>query len=313
MKSILIIIDYFGKWPEWMPIFLASCEANPTVNWLIHTDCSIPEKHPENVSFSAISLSDYYRRVSRILGINFNPPNTYKLCDLEPFYGILYSKEIKRFDYYGYGDIDVVYGNIRHFYTDEVLRHNVVSTHDYFVSGHLALFKNIRRTRKAFRLLPKWKERLEDPNYVSLNEFGLTEIFKRPEIVSRETRNRMPLMSVCFELWFDLTRLRHALCWRNNYLVEQYTTPFIHITWHDGTMNHPDTWYWQNGRLTNGKDGDREFIYLHFMNFKYPRYMHPVFGTVAPWKNLPRLLNFDPKDRGTGRIRIDKKGFHLEK
>ena len=38
MKSILIIIDYFGKWPEWLLVFLANCEANPTVNWLIHKE-----------------------------------------------------------------------------------------------------------------------------------------------------------------------------------------------------------------------------------------------------------------------------------
>ena len=312
MKSILIIIDYFGKWPEWLPVFLASCEANPTVNWLIHTDCPIPEKHPTNVSFSSISLSDHYSRISRILGINFNPSNPYKLCDIKAFYGALYTNEIKGYDYYGHGDIDVVYGNIRKFYTDEVLKHDVVSAHDFLVSGHLALFKNTRNTRNAFRLLPKWKEKLENQNYMSLDEFESTSLFKRPKIFSEEIRVKWTIILVFCDLLLDITRPRHALYWRNNYFIEQYSTPFIYKKWHDGTMDHPDTWYWYNGRITNNKDGDREFLYLHFMNFKYPRYMHPIFGKEAPWQKLPKLLNFNPKDIGAGRVRIDRQGFHLE-
>jgi hypothetical protein len=312
MKSILIIINYFGKWPEWLPIFLASCEANPTVNWLINTDCPIPDKYPANVSFSSISLSDHYRNISSILGIHFNPINTYKLCDIKAFYGALYAKEIERYDYYGYGDIDVVYGNIRKFYNDQVLKHNVISAHDNIVSGHLALFKNIPKIKNAFHLLPKWKEKLENQNYMNLDEYESTIIFKRPKIFSEEIRARWPLISKCGDLFLDITRPRHSLYWRNNYFVEQYSTPFIHKKWHDSTMDHPDTWYWYNGKLTNNKDGDREFLYFHFMNFKYPRYIHSIFGTEAPWGKMSKLLKFDKSAIGSGRIRIDKQGFHLE-
>ena len=312
MKSILIIIDYFGKWPEWLPIFLASCEANPTVNWLIYTDCPIPEKYPANVSFSSISLSDHYSRISRILGIKFNPLYAYKLCDTRPFYGVLYAKEIEKYDYYGHGDIDVVYGNIRAFYTDQVLRYDVVSSHYDIVSGHLSLFKNTPRIKYSFRLINKWKEKLEDHNYRRLDEIESTTIFKRPRILSEKIRVEWPILLTCLDLLFDFTRPRHALRWFNNYFVEQYSTPFIFKLWHDGTMNHPDTWYWKDGRLTNKTDGDREFLYLHFMNYKFARSIHPSFGTEAPWQKLSKLLNFDPKDIGTGRIRIDKQGFNLE-
>lgn len=36
----------------------------------------------------------------------------YKLCDFKPAYGFLFPEIIKRYDFWGHGDIDVVYGNI---------------------------------------------------------------------------------------------------------------------------------------------------------------------------------------------------------
>ena len=50
-KSIILIIPYFGKWPVWFNAYLKSIEANQTINWLIPTDCNIPEKYPKNIEF----------------------------------------------------------------------------------------------------------------------------------------------------------------------------------------------------------------------------------------------------------------------
>ncbi|WP_211090272.1 DUF6625 family protein [Pseudothauera nasutitermitis] len=45
--SLCFVIPYFGKWPFWMPFFLASCRANPTVDWLLFSDCGeLPDCPP---------------------------------------------------------------------------------------------------------------------------------------------------------------------------------------------------------------------------------------------------------------------------
>ncbi|MEO1131626.1 MAG: DUF6625 family protein, partial [Cyanobacteria bacterium J06639_1] len=43
MKIALIVV-WFGQWPIWFPAFLRSCELNPSVDWLIFTDCPKPEE-----------------------------------------------------------------------------------------------------------------------------------------------------------------------------------------------------------------------------------------------------------------------------
>jgi hypothetical protein len=55
MKTILIIVDYFGKWPKWFDMYLKSCELNPTIHFRVHTDCPVPVDSPANVTFVPIS------------------------------------------------------------------------------------------------------------------------------------------------------------------------------------------------------------------------------------------------------------------
>lgn len=60
-------------------------------------------------------------------------PNSYKLCDFKPTYGLIFSEYIAKYDFWGMGDIDVIYGNIRDFITEDVLNNNDIITvkHDF--------------------------------------------------------------------------------------------------------------------------------------------------------------------------------------
>ncbi len=132
MKSVIIMIDYFGgRWPQWFPLFLESCRHNPTITWLLHSDCPKDTPLPDNVHIRTISYADYCERVSHKLNISFQPAQYHKLCDLKPMLGYLHREQIRGYDYYGYGDLDVLWGNIRRFYTPEVLTRNVISTHTW--------------------------------------------------------------------------------------------------------------------------------------------------------------------------------------
>lgn len=99
MKSIVIIIDYFGTFPKFFPFFLESCRWNPTINWIIHTDCAYIGNIPENVELKIIPWQDYKDYVSIKLGIHFNPDVAYKICDLKPAYGDLWNHEIINYDF----------------------------------------------------------------------------------------------------------------------------------------------------------------------------------------------------------------------
>ena len=169
MKSIIIFIDYFGEWPPWIELFFESCRSNSTVNWCLHTDCA-PISAPSNVRIISIPFEQYCQKVSDTLQIRFRPERTYNICNLKPTVGILHSALLEGYDFFGWGDLDVIYGDIRAIYSDKILRNNVISSHAGICSGHLLLMKNRDWLRHAFLLLQEWKTRLEDPGPFGWND-----------------------------------------------------------------------------------------------------------------------------------------------
>ena len=294
MRSILILIPYFGRWPEWFPLYLESCRANPSVHWRFFTDCPLPPDPPPNVGFERTDFGAYCERVSQSLGIDLKPARAYKVCDLRPAFGEIHAEAIAGYDYYGYGDIDVIYGDIRRFYDDRVLSHLCVSSHWDRCSGHFTLLRNLPLVRSAFRRIPRWRERMANPEYQALDESKFAKVFlrhrKHPDWLRRLYRFLDPLQG---RSWFR----------------EQHTTILSPKPWWDGSLEHPEVWYWRQGRLTNARDGDREFPYLHFMNWKSASWLPKFRGERAAWEGLERLNHVPPGREGEG-VRIDRSGFH---
>jgi len=303
MKSIIIIVDYFGKrWPEWFPIYLESCRKNSTITWLFHTNCDHSSFNIENVIFRSMTKEEYIKNVNQKLGINFPPDDNYKICDLRPAYGELYEEEIRGYDFFGYGDLDLLYGDIRKFYTDEVLENNVISTHTWCLSGHLTLIRNTKWLRSAFRRIKNWKSILEKDGNQSFDEQIFIHAFKRyPPFLSGKLKSIRFIYDIIYP-----TSIKYR---RKLYLKEQFTTPLAPTPWLDGTFNHPEVWFWKDGRVTNNKDKNKEFIYIHFMNYKHPRYLPAKYGSTAFWDTLPKLVHLKTEDIIKG-VRIDRYGFH---
>lgn len=78
MYKIAIIIPYFGKFPEWIDLFLYSCSLNKkitdniTIDWLIFTDCELPRKIYDNTIFIQMSFKEYCQHVMSCLHIDFH-------------------------------------------------------------------------------------------------------------------------------------------------------------------------------------------------------------------------------------------------
>ncbi len=303
MKSIAIIIPFFGKWPEWIPLYFESIRRNLTVDWYFFTDCEVPDNSPENIYFNEITFQDYVKFVGDRLQINFKPSSPYKLCDLKPAYGYLHEDLIRNYDCFGFGDVDVIYGDIRKFYSDDVLSCNCISSHADRVAGHLTLFRNKKNLRQAFMKITKkkgrstsgWKELYSHPEFLGLDEAEFSDLFLPPDVGVR---------------WKWFLEWRGAFLRQNNYFVEQHSTILSALRpWHDGTWNFPETWFWKNGRLTNSHDGKREFMYLHFMNWKGERWLDRRYGDKAAWSGLPEINHVPTGEEAKG-FRIDRSGFH---
>lgn len=252
--SICIVIPYFGQWPFWVNFFLESCRYNPTVNWLIYTDCGMLNQCPPNVEIKSISYSDYCKHVSNKLGINFSPLNPYKLCDIRPTYGLIHENDLINYDFWGFGDIDLIYGNIRNFLTNERLTHkDVFSNHSTRTSGHLCLIRNLPDLKIAFRKMPHWQQKFTTQQHLAIDEKDFSKLFLRhknsPQIIQA--------IAKMFDPWLK----------RAEYM-EAYSTPNARIAWIDGSYHFPKKWSWQNGTLTNDINGNLQFMYFHFYGWK---------------------------------------------
>ncbi|MBF4472439.1 DUF6625 family protein [Flavobacterium sp. HJJ] len=158
MKKIVLINCYIGKFPWFFNLFIKSCEFNPTIDFFIFTDNIIEDKIPFNVHLIPFTLADFNILASKKLGFNVNIENPYKLCDFKPAYGELFSEYLDGYDFWGITDIDVVYGRIREFMTDELLDNNeiICIRHD-FITACCMLFKNNTKINLLFKKSADYK------------------------------------------------------------------------------------------------------------------------------------------------------------
>jgi hypothetical protein len=303
MHTIKMLITYFGKFPDWAPLFFETIKRNKSIDFVFYTDCDTDGIELPNVQFKKMTFDEYISLAQQKTGVNFKPANPYKLCDLRPLYPVVHYDDIKDTDFYGWADMDLLFGDIRSFYTDEILKSfDVLSTHSIRISGHMALFRNTPRNRNMYRRIYKWKEKLEHPYFVGIDEHGITNAFTMTIFDKFNEKFNTRINN-------SITRYFKNIKTKRHYFVEQYTTPFFSQPWLDGTRygEHPDEWYYKDGDITNSRDKDRKFIYIHFMNFKNSQYRHD--GSKAPWEGKDKICFASKEDMTTG-ILINKKGIY---
>ena len=283
---ILFLMPYFGRWPFWMPFFLESCRRNPDIDWLFFSDCGVPDNLPPNVTIECMTFSDYCGLVSQRLEIDFAPTQAYKLCDIRPAFGLIHADRLEGYDFWAFGDNDLVYGDLRSYFTaDRLASYDLYSTHERRVAGHLCLIRNSERKRQLFRQIEDWQARFTDQKHHALDEGAFSRIFL--------WRKNFP--EPLFKLVGKFNPWR-----RRSEFTEAFSTPGGCIKWHDGTENFPRRWFWRNGTLTNDRDGERQFPYFHFVCWKrneWPQLPEPDPAEIKRLAAEPAWI-------------IDETGFH---
>jgi hypothetical protein len=235
MKSILLIIPYFGKWPLWFEAYLVSIQANPSIQWLCPTNCELPKYYPDNIKFLETDMLALNKHVNKVVDAKV-PLTPRKFCDLKPAYEDIFKEEIKDYDFWGFCDMDIIWGDIRKFMTKEVLTtYDIISSRKENISGHFNLFKNTPDLNLIYKQVPDYKSLFEQERFMWFDEHVLSNF------------------------------LKHTL---HPYKIKWDT---ILCNQEKGIDSHQEyelnRWYWKEGRLTNTKTG-KEVMYLHFINWK---------------------------------------------
>lgn len=171
-KSIAFIVPYFGKLPNYFQFWLDSCRFNESVHWFIFTDDQSSYDVPDNVTFFYLSFEEIKKRFEERLGFAIALPNAYKLTDFKPSYGYVFQEYLKEFDFWGFCDVDLIFGNIRKFITDDILE----NYDKVLANGHFQLIRNKKKYNELFmkringRLF--YKEAYTDGAHKGFDEYG---------------------------------------------------------------------------------------------------------------------------------------------
>lgn len=242
-----LVIAYVGRLPEWFPVFARSLEANPwlTVYVVGASPGQIAPPTPRNIVPVPMTLDEIRDRASRCFGFTPALPRPYKLCDLKPAYGDLFADLLADHDWFGWGDLDVVYGRLGDLLERELLDDDASML---LSQGSCCFCRNTAEMRTLYQAespgILGWREAFTDPvNRIFDEPGGFHPLCDRLNIPVA-----MPPLRA--DINADLWQLRVA-------------SPFSR------EIDYPEQAFtWREGRLyreffDGGQYGRREFGFIH--------------------------------------------------
>ncbi len=261
MKSAVLILPYFGKFPDILPLFLKTAEKNPNINFLIISDSEENINYPENVMILSQTFSEFRELMERQLGQTIALEKPYKLCDYKPIYGYVLSEQIKQYDYWGYCDCDLIWGDLYSFI--EPLMEDGYDK--IFASGHLTLYRNTQENNELFRILDEGAlfSKISKDNQIYWfdedyqGENNVHDLFLKSgkKVFAEDFSVNFNIDTNCFQ--------------RKMYSPEKRT--YIDIPY------EKEQYYWEAGKIYQVKKREEslaitEYPYIHFQL----RYMHGI-------------------------------------
>lgn len=149
MKKIIYIVPYFGRFPDFFNMWLFSCKYNPTIDWMIITDDETEFAYPPNVHVLYMSFAELKMHIQKKYDFHIELSTPYRLCDYKVAYGDIFYEKIKEYDFWGYCDIDMFWGDVRSFMNEERL--NNYDRIGYL--GHSTIYKNNPEINTLYRSL----------------------------------------------------------------------------------------------------------------------------------------------------------------
>ncbi len=256
MKKIILIIPYFGRFPDYFPLFLKSCKNNPTIDWLIFTDTKEVMEYPSNIHVITMSFYQFCSQIQSKFEFDITLNTPYKLCDYKPAYGYIFQEYLEKYDFWGYCDLDLLFGNLRDFFTEDKLNYYDKIGH----LGHLTLYRNTTDINTLFTR-------------------GINGRIRYQEVF---TTNRICV----FDEWDDMS-INHLFLyngkrvwfWNEFFDVYPYSDNLTRVVrivntekkwlWREKHLKAPVWILWENGRIFaqqywGGRKKRVEYAYVHF-------------------------------------------------
>jgi len=259
-KAIGLIIVWMGEWPTWTAAWLKSCSWNLGVKWLIFCEKPPPSTNVKapNVFFHVMSQSDLERRTERVLGVHVDLKKAYKIADLKPIYGEMFVDLLDDCEFWGWADLDMIWGKIEHFFTAERRRdHDVLSAYRCCLCGPINIFRNNEQGRGLWREIPDFAKQVCETDAT----LGVDEIPLNDQLLKLENAGRLKV-------------------WRRQLLLNDCKQPQWHewslrVEAEDPVTDYPYTEWWLGSAAISNEclfrqQSEQEMIGLHMRIWKTP-------------------------------------------
>lgn len=250
---IAIIVCWYGPWPWYFKYFLHSVKYNPTVDFLLVTDEPLQTALPENVKAIHMSLTDVAALASEKMGFDVALKTSYKLCDYKPAYGDIFSSFLAGYHFWGHGDIDIIFGNIRNFIEPEIMDNfDVLSVHQDYIHGCFGIYRNHPKINTLYKCSRDFKKVFSTHDSYAFDECNGLNYFltqgEKLENIPHEIESMTHLVK-------RMQRQGEVRAFFNFCLLE----PLIgKIRWHNGTLTY---------------NNEIETIAYHLYHFKKEPYL----------------------------------------
>lgn len=261
--KIGILICWYGKFPWYFNFFVHSAKFNPSIDFIIVTDENITIQLPENIKIIKKSFEDTIRLIETKLGCPVTITSAYKLCDFKPAYGLIFEDYLEKYNFWGHGDIDVIFGNIRNFITEHILSENdFISVRRDYITGYFVLFRNTKKMNLLFTESKDYKIVFaNNQNYCfdECNHLHQFIVFNRNNIL---------------EINADIESMEHVV--KKNVVEGKIKAHFDFLV----VEGNPGNLKWENGKLFYKEK--YEMLLYHLIVFKNLKNK-----SIPKWKIMP--------------------------
>jgi hypothetical protein len=272
LPTIALVTCFFGEWADWADFFIHSCDYNPTVDFFLITDCHPRQPLASNVKLVEFDLGRFKALATERLGVEVVLDKAYKLCDFKPTWGVLFEELLRGYDFWGYCDQDVIFGDIRAFLGEELLRqYDVICGRREFMTGHFSLYRNNDLCRRLYERSRDYREVFSSAQITAFDECGRglhAKLFHGASFAEIAAEGKIDSMMHIISRTPEVRLLLKPLC--DEWMRPQYDL---------GVKSR--RFRWENGKLFEEVAG-KEVMYVHMWYLKHQRRLF-----VPRWPQLP--------------------------
>jgi hypothetical protein len=191
-NRICVLILHFGKLPGWFELWKHTAHLNPAIDFLVFQD-DRDSVRDRNVLLIRRSLNDI-NELPRMKSEGFHCATPYKVCDVRPVFGYVFEYMLKPYEYWGWGDLDVLYGDLASVLGASFGRFDYISTGRNGQSGPLAFLRNADAINNLWHDLDM-RSIITSSRHFAADEHAIVELLTqrfRCDIVFRECWDDLP-------------------------------------------------------------------------------------------------------------------------